>query len=58
MEEQVVNVTTLVNFDERSFGEIFFDQKSVDERFFDKQSIRRKIIRPTAPDPQTRFFLL
>ena len=46
MEEQVVNATTLVNFDERSFEEIFFDQKTVDERFFDekffgKQSIRR-----------------
>ena len=39
MEEQVVNTTTLVNFDERSFDEIFFDQKTVDEKFFDVRRI-------------------
>ena len=37
MEEQVVDATTLVNFDERSFNEIFFDQKTVNERFFDEK---------------------
>ena len=42
MEEQVVNATTLVNFDER-----FFDQKTVDEKFstnslFDEKSFDQR----------------
>ena len=32
MEEQVVNATTLVNFDK-----IFVDQETVDEKFFDEK---------------------
>ena len=29
MEEQVVNAITLVNFDERSFDEVFFDVRRI-----------------------------
>ena len=67
MEEQVVNATTLVNFDERSFNEIFFDQKTVNERFFDEKffDIRQIVLSTknhstngTRPDESMIFHLV